>query len=94
MRPFILIWPSTISLVVPAISVTIALSSCNNAFNNELFPTFGLPIIDVFIPSLINSPLSIIAFLSSGLILSAEAICFSKSSVFKPAPWASAKAIP
>ena len=34
--------------------VTIAFSSCNNAFNKLLLPTFGLPIITVLIPSLIN----------------------------------------
>ena len=46
--------PSTISLVVPAISVTIAFSSSNNAFNNDDFPTLGLPTITVEIPSFIN----------------------------------------
>ena len=52
--PSKLIFPSTISLVVPAISVTIALSSFNNLFNIEDFPTFGLPNITVFIPSFIG----------------------------------------
>ena len=42
---------SIISLVVPSIAVTIALSSCKIAFNKEDFPTFGFPIIAVFIPS-------------------------------------------
>ncbi len=44
------IFPSTISLVVPGISVTIALLSSSNLFNILLLPTLGLPIITVFIP--------------------------------------------
>ena len=48
--PLYSIVPSTISLVVPDISVTIALSSSNNAFNKDDFPTFGLPMIAIFIP--------------------------------------------
>ena len=46
--------PSTKSLVVPAISVTIALSSSNHAFNKEDFPTFGFPTITVSIPERMN----------------------------------------
>ena len=46
------------SLVVPAISVTMALSSFKIAFKSEDFPEFGLPIIAVFIPSFIIFPLS------------------------------------
>ena len=42
------------SLVVPDISVTIALSSSSRAFNKLDLPTFGLPTIAVLIPSLIN----------------------------------------
>ena len=38
------------SLVVPAISVTIAFSLPNNVFNKLLFPTFGLPTIATSIP--------------------------------------------
>ena len=45
-----------VSLVVPAISVTIALSLLDNRFKIEDFPAFGLPIITVFIPSLIMLP--------------------------------------
>ena len=52
--------PSTISRVVPAISVTIAFSSPIKAFNNEDLPTLGFPTIAVLIPSLI-----MIAFLPS-----------------------------
>ncbi len=39
-----------ISLVVPAISVTIALSRFNSALNSEDLPTFGRPTIATFIP--------------------------------------------
>ena len=42
--------PSTISLVVPAIFVTIAFCSSNKWFSILLFPTFGLPIIATSIP--------------------------------------------
>lgn len=41
---------STMSLVVPGISVTIALSSSINLFKMLLFPTLGRPIIATFIP--------------------------------------------
>ena len=50
------ILPSTISLVVPGIFVTIAFSSSNNAFNILLLPTFGLPTNATDIPSLIILP--------------------------------------
>ena len=56
--PFIFITSSIISLVVPGIWVTMALSSLNKEFNILDFPTFGLPIIAVFIPSFIIFPLS------------------------------------
>ena len=49
-------YSSNTSRVVPAISVTIALFSCNRLINNELFPTLGRPIIAVFIPSFIILP--------------------------------------
>ena len=49
---------SITSLVVPAISVTIALFSPKIEFNNDDLPTFGLPIITVFSPSLRILPLS------------------------------------
>ena len=65
--PLIIIVPSTISLVVPSISVTIAFSSCNKLFSRLLFPTFGLPTIAVLIPSFIIFPFSlsfIILFIS------------------------------
>ena len=44
------ILPSTMSLVVPSISVTIAFSSSNKAFNKLLFPTLGRPNIPTFSP--------------------------------------------
>ena len=50
--PLIKIVPSTISLVVPGIAVTIALSSFNKAFNKEDFPALGLPTIAILTPSL------------------------------------------
>ena len=56
--PLIFTNSSITSLVVPAISVTIALFSPNIEFNSEDFPTFGLPIITVFNPSLSIFPLS------------------------------------
>ena len=48
--------PSTISLVVPDILVTIALSFSKNVFKRDDLPTFGRPIIAMFIPFFINSP--------------------------------------
>ena len=54
--PLIVINSSIVSLVVPSYSVTIALSSFNIAFNKDDFPAFGVPIIAVFIPSLIILP--------------------------------------
>ena len=54
--PFILRLSVIISLVVPAISVTIALFSSSNSFSNDDLPTFGLPIIAIFIPSDIIFP--------------------------------------
>ena len=64
---------SIASLVVPAISVTIALFSPNIEFNRDDFPTFGLPIITVFSPSLNIFPLSDVSysFFISRLISSA-----------------------
>ena len=53
---------SITSLVVPAISVTIALFSPNTAFSNDDLPTFGLPTITVFKPSLRILPLSAVSF--------------------------------
>ena len=52
------ILPSTISLVVPGISVTIALLSFSNRFKILLLPTFGLPTITVLIPSVNILPFS------------------------------------
>ena len=47
---------SRISLVVPAISVTMALSSPTNIFKREDFPALGFPRITVLIPSFISFP--------------------------------------
>ena len=49
--PRILIYSSTVSRVVPSISVTMAFSSLNKAFSKEDFPTFGRPTMAVEIPS-------------------------------------------
>ncbi len=52
--------PSSIeSLVVPSMSVTIALSSPKSTFITEDFPTFGLPTITVLIPFRIILPVSV-----------------------------------
>ena len=58
MIPFMIILPSTMSLVVPSISVTMAFSSSRRVFKRLLLPTFGLPIIPILIPSLISFPSS------------------------------------
>ena len=63
-------YSSMISLVVPAISVTIALFSLSNAFNKEDFPTLGLPTMAKLNPSLIILPAS--APLSSTFISSIQ----------------------
>ncbi len=51
--PFRLMVPSTISLVVPSISVTMAFSSSKRVFKRLLLPTFGFPMIPILIPSTI-----------------------------------------
>ncbi len=56
--PLTFITSLSVSLVVPAISVTIALSSPTNIFISEDLPAFGLPTITVFIPSDNTFPLS------------------------------------
>src|SRR5471030_470226 len=61
------IYSSITSLVVPGISVTIALFSLNNALSNDDLPTLGLPIITTLRPSLIILPSS--AFVNNCLIL-------------------------
>ena len=74
---------SIISLVVPSIAVTIALSSCKIAFNKEDFPTFGFPIIAVFIPSFKIFPFSkefSNFFNSSKIFCISCKICFSVTS--------------
>lgn len=57
--PFIVMFPSTMSLVVPSISVTIALSSFISKFNKLLLPTFGFPTIPTFIPLFKSVPFSL-----------------------------------
>ena len=66
---------STVSLVVPGMSVTIARSSFKMLLRREDFPTFGFPTIAVRIPSFIIFPvsavdktLSILFFISFNLI--------------------------
>ena len=54
--PFITIVSSILSLVVPSISETIALSSFNKAFKRDDFPAFGFPIIATGTPFLITLP--------------------------------------
>ena len=44
------------SLVVPAIALTIALSSLSNAFNSVLLPALGLPTMATFTPLIITLP--------------------------------------
>ena len=46
------------SLVVPAISETIAFSSFSNAFNKVDFPTFGSPTMATGIPFLKTLPIA------------------------------------
>ena len=52
------IFSSSVSRVVPAISVTIARSSPSSTFIRDDFPAFGLPKITVLIPSVMIRPLS------------------------------------
>ena len=68
--PSIFICSSNVSLVVPAISVTIALSVPTTALRNEDLPAFGLPNITVLIPSDITLPLSeaLISLFNSSII--------------------------
>ena len=56
-----LMYSSRISLVVPAISVTMALFSPTRRFNREDFPAFGFPRITVLMPSLIIFPSDAVA---------------------------------
>ena len=56
--PSIFRYSSTVSLVVPGISVTIARSSSSSQFNKEDFPTFGLPTMTVCKPSRMILPRS------------------------------------
>ena len=53
-----IICSSRVSLVVPAISVTIALCLPDNALSKDDFPAFGFPTITVRIPSVKTFPLS------------------------------------
>ena len=58
LQPFMVTWVSITSRVVPSMFVTIALSSPHMVFKILDLPTFGVPIIAVFIPSFIILPLS------------------------------------
>ena len=71
--------PSIISLVVPAISVTIALSSSRSIFNSDDFPTLGRPTIAVLTPLTAITPkrecfkisfISVIKSFTTGSIIS------------------------
>tara|TARA_A100001015_G_scaffold259353_1_gene303241 strand:- start:147 stop:404 length:258 start_codon:yes stop_codon:yes gene_type:complete len=54
--PSIVSVSSIVSLVVPGIFETIALSSLKSAFNNDDFPVFGLPAIATGTPFFITFP--------------------------------------
>ncbi|CAI8188112.1 MAG: Uncharacterised protein [Formosa sp. Hel1_33_131] len=54
--PSIVISSSIASRVVPAMSLTMALSSFKSAFKSVDFPTFGAPIIEIGMPFLITFP--------------------------------------
>ena len=54
--PSIVISSSIASRVVPAMLLTMALSSFKSAFNNVDFPTFGAPIIEIGMPFLMTFP--------------------------------------
>ena len=56
LMPLILRLSVIISLVVPAISVTMALFSSSSSLSREDLPTLGLPIMAIFIPSDITLP--------------------------------------
>ena len=56
--PFIFIYSSIVSRVVPGISVTIARSERESALRSEDLPTFGFPTITVCIPSRSILPVS------------------------------------
>ena len=68
-NPSRLISPSTISLVVPGISVTIALSSFNNAFKREDLPTLGFPTSATLTPSRIKLALVASFFYKSNSLI-------------------------
>ena len=52
------IYSSTVSLVVPGMSVTMALSSISRRLSSELLPTLGFPSITASTPSLMTLPIS------------------------------------
>ena len=72
--PFKLICSSRTSLVVPAISVTIAFSSPTREFKREDFPAFGFPTITVEIPSFNIFPLSLFASSLSIFFITSDTI--------------------
>ena len=56
LTPFIVVTSSIVSLVVPGIFETIALSSLTIAFRRDDFPALGFPAIVTVTPSLITFP--------------------------------------
>ena len=78
--PFRFRCSSSTSLVVPAISVTIARSSPRSTFNREDFPAFGFPRMTVRTPSFIILPSS---QLSSNLFI---ASMISSTTFFSVSP--------
>ena len=80
------------SLVVPAISVTIALSKFNKALNKEDFPTFGRPTIATLTPCLkISEDLAQSKILSISLI---ECLNLSTKYEYSGSATSSGKSIP
>ena len=60
--PFIFMYSSIVSLVVPSMSLTIALFSPSIKFKRDDLPTLGFPIIAVLIPSFKILPFSKLFF--------------------------------
>ena len=75
-----LIYSSRVSLVVPSISVTMALSVPVSIFMMEDLPTFGLPTIAVLIPSRMMRPSSLV-LMSVSISLDSPSIISSSFSL-------------
>ncbi len=78
------LYTSIKSLVVPGISLTIETSFLTSRFISVLFPTFGLPVIDIFIPYLAFCNLYEDCSTLSSWLVKAEA--FSLAELIKPIP--------